>query len=82
MAYTAEIRAPNQHPRCEIEGALLIAHEECRVCDILVGPLHIETALDQYGRCSNCALPRHSRFYKGRVRPAPPVEYTYGVASA
>jgi hypothetical protein len=39
---------------CRACGLSLVSHRRCLGCGILIGPLHVETAL-QFGLCSTCA---------------------------
>ena len=40
---------------CEVDGLPTSTHRECAVCNILVGPGHLEETADEQGRCATCA---------------------------
>jgi hypothetical protein len=52
-----------------VDGVLYTEHAACAHCTILVGPGHLEQALDADGRCGNCSLPDGERIL-GWVPPA------------
>ena len=40
---------------CEVDGLPTSTHRKCAVCNILVGPGHLEETVDEQGRCVTCA---------------------------